>query len=44
MKSIVLNLIFFMPVFAFSGIPLPEHPRPDWERESSIHSGSRSDF
>ena len=35
MKSIVLNLIFFMPVFAFAGIPLPEHPRPDWERPES---------
>ena len=44
MKSIVLNLIFFMPVFAFAGIPLPEHPRPDWERGEWMNLNGEWDF
>ncbi len=43
-KSIISVVVALIAGMAFSAIPLPEHPRPDWERKDWINLNGQWDF
>ena len=45
MKTELLAVAVLCPAFAFAAeIPLPEHPRPDWERDEWMNLNGEWDF
>ena len=42
--AVVLAALCFQAAFGGAAIPLPEHPRPDWERPQWVNLNGEWDF
>ena len=43
-KASIVAALLFTATTSFAGIPLPEHPRPDWERSQWVNLNGQWDF